>query len=313
MSTPSSKTTVMTESPDLETERTWSSRGRPRMAVSTGKVTNRSTSGGDMPGDVDSTSTWTLVTSGKASMGMRRTDQAPKAMRMTTPTRTRALFRRELSMTRSTKPMLISDQGALAHLGLQQEAARCDDRLPLREALDDLDRAGEPFPGFHGPANEDPLPCLDENDGPAFVILDRLLGDDQSPALPAGRGRALDVHSRFQPAAGARDLDAAFDRAGRRVDDVADEDEPAMELLAGIGVRFQDDFAARFGGAEVLLHDVETGPERRRVDQAEEAGAELDGVARDDRALQDRAGERRPDGEQRHGHGLSVEGLDLGG
>src|SRR5665647_801727 len=252
MSTPSSKTTVTTDSPALETERTCSRRGSPRMAVSTGKVTNRSTSGGDMPGDVDITSTWMLVTSGKASMGMRRTDQTPRPMRMTTPTRTRALLRRELSMTRSTKPMLISDQGALAQLGLQEEAARRDDRLTLGEALADLDGPGKPFAGLDDAAGEGPLPGLDEDDRPAFVVLNGLLGNDQGPALPAGGGRPLDIHPCLQPSSGAGDLDPAFDRPGRLVDDVADEDEPAAELLSGIGVRPQDDLAARFGGAEVL-------------------------------------------------------------
>ena len=138
-------------------------------------------------------------------------------------------------------------------------------------------------------------------------------GTTRARRSPPARGRPLDVHPRLQTSSGVGDLDAAFDRPGRGVDDVGDEDEPAAELFAGISVDLQDDLAARLGGTKVLLLDVEAGPERRRVGQAKEARAELDGVAGDDPAFENGARERRPDGEQRHGHGLAVEGLDLGG
>src|SRR4030042_1781448 len=170
MSTPPSKTTVTTERPDFESDRTWASRGRPRMAISTGKVTNRSTSGGDMPGAADRTSTWTLVTSGKASMEMLRTDQTPRAMRKRTPTTTKALFRSERSIMPSIMPMFVS-QPALAHLGFQEEASRSDDGLPFLEAAEDFDVPGEPFAGLDLAPGERPLPGLDEDPGQAFVIL----------------------------------------------------------------------------------------------------------------------------------------------
>jgi len=50
MSVPSSKTTVTTDRPNLETERISSILGRPLMAVSTGKEMNFSTSSGAKPG-----------------------------------------------------------------------------------------------------------------------------------------------------------------------------------------------------------------------------------------------------------------------
>src|SRR5512135_1037313 len=129
--------TVTTERPALDTDRTCSSRGSPRMAISTGKVTNRSTSGGDIPGDVDRTSTWILVTSGKASIGMCAVAQTPRPTRTMTPKTTRVLFLREDSTTRSTKPMLVPHERALAQLGLEKEAARGDDGLAVGDALED--------------------------------------------------------------------------------------------------------------------------------------------------------------------------------
>ena len=84
MSTPSSKTIVMTDRPYFETERSWSSRGRPRIETSRGYVTNFSTSRGDMPGAADRSSTWMFVTSGKASSGIFRNEVMPNPMRIRT-------------------------------------------------------------------------------------------------------------------------------------------------------------------------------------------------------------------------------------
>jgi hypothetical protein len=50
MSVPSSKTTVTTDRPNFETERSSSTLGRPLMDVSTGKVMNFSISSGAKPG-----------------------------------------------------------------------------------------------------------------------------------------------------------------------------------------------------------------------------------------------------------------------
>src|SRR5512136_56894 len=251
--------TVTTERPALETDRTWSSRGSPRMAVSTGKVTNRSTSGGDMPGEVDRTSTWMLVTSGKASMGRRRMAQAPRPTRTRTPKRTRALFLREDSTIRSTKPMLIPPHRAFADLGLQQEAPRRDHDLAVGDARDDLDDAVEPFAELDRPPGEGPLPRLDEDDGPAFVVLDRLLGDGQRAPLPARPNGGFDVHARLQPSAGIGELDAAFDGPRRGIHDVADKGQAAAEVLARIGLGPQEDLIPRLEGPEVLFLDMQAG------------------------------------------------------
>jgi hypothetical protein len=74
MSVPSSKTTVTTERPNFVSDRTSSSRGRPLIAVSTGNVTNCSTSSGARPGLSVSTWTCTVVMSGTASIGRCRAE-----------------------------------------------------------------------------------------------------------------------------------------------------------------------------------------------------------------------------------------------
>ena len=66
----SSNTTVIIESPSLEIERTVCICGSPINPVSSGKVTSCSTSVGDMPGASTVTTTWVLVRSGNASIGI---------------------------------------------------------------------------------------------------------------------------------------------------------------------------------------------------------------------------------------------------
>ena len=156
-------------------------------------------------------------------------------------------------------------------------------------------------------------PVLTKTTGSSLVVLDRGFGHGDGGPFARGRDRRVDVHPRLELAGRIGDLDPALDRPGRGFDDVADEGEPAAELLAGIGLGLQHDVGPRLHRGEVLLLDVEAGPERRRVGQPEEARSELDGVAGDDPAFEDGAGKRRPHGEQRLGHGLGVEGLDLGG
>ena len=62
----------------METDRISVRRGNPPICISIGRVTSFSTSGGDMPPAVASTCTCTLVTSGKASMGICFTASMPK-------------------------------------------------------------------------------------------------------------------------------------------------------------------------------------------------------------------------------------------
>src|SRR5512136_694473 len=287
--------TVTTERPALETDRTCSSRGSPRIAISTGNVTNRSTSGGDIPGDVDRTSTWMLVTSGKASIGMCRVAQTPRPTRTRTPKRTRALFLSEDSTIRSTKPMLVPYERALAQLGLQQEAARGDHGLAVGNALEDLNDAVEPLAELDRAPGEGPLSRLDEDDGLASVVLDRLLGEGERAAIPTRPDRGFDVHARLQPSAGVGHLDAALDGPRRGVHDVADKGQAAAELLSRIGLGLQDDLIPGLEGPEVFFLDMQAGPERRRISQPEEAGPEIDRVARDHIALDDGPAERGVD------------------
>jgi hypothetical protein len=65
----------------LETERISSVFGRPLIAISTGMVMNLSTSTGPSPGELVRICTWTLVTSGTASMGSWRSALRPAPMR----------------------------------------------------------------------------------------------------------------------------------------------------------------------------------------------------------------------------------------
>ena len=104
MSVPSSKTTVTAERPNRDTERISSTRGRPLIAVSTGKVMNCSTSSGPRPGPSVSTCTWTLVTSGTASIGSWPSDRTPSATRSTTSTRTSSRLSSDQAIARSRSP-----------------------------------------------------------------------------------------------------------------------------------------------------------------------------------------------------------------
>jgi len=75
--------------------------GSPLMAVSTGKVMNRSTSTGPRAGAVVRMSTWFGVTSGTASIGSRRIEKIPSPTTRSAMTMTRNRFRNEKSRMRS--------------------------------------------------------------------------------------------------------------------------------------------------------------------------------------------------------------------
>ena len=86
---------VMTAMPILETERICSSRGNPPIWISMGRVMSFSTSGGDMPPALAMTCTCTLVTSGKASMGICLTASTPKPAMTSVPSSTSIRWRTE--------------------------------------------------------------------------------------------------------------------------------------------------------------------------------------------------------------------------
>src|SRR5215203_2070156 len=79
MSVLSVKTAVTWEKPLRENERVDSSPGVPASAVSIGKVICFSISIGVSAGAIALIWTWTLVTSGTASIGNRVSDQKPEA------------------------------------------------------------------------------------------------------------------------------------------------------------------------------------------------------------------------------------------
>src|SRR3954462_2401176 len=83
MSVSSRKTTVTTDRPYFEIERTSVVRGMPAIARSTGTLMYCSTSTGDKAGAAVMTCIWTLVTSGTASIGRLAADRRPIAMNRT--------------------------------------------------------------------------------------------------------------------------------------------------------------------------------------------------------------------------------------
>jgi hypothetical protein len=70
-SVPSLNTTVTWDRPYFDSERVPSSRGKPFITLSIGKLMRCSTSSGEMPGAAVLICTWTLVMSGTASIGSR--------------------------------------------------------------------------------------------------------------------------------------------------------------------------------------------------------------------------------------------------
>src|SRR6185503_12399231 len=99
MSVPSSNTTVTTERPYFEIDRTSSTFGIPDIARSTGTVTYCSTSVGDSAGAGVMICTWTLVTSGTASIGRSIAERTPTSTRRPVATSTIARFRNDQATT----------------------------------------------------------------------------------------------------------------------------------------------------------------------------------------------------------------------
>src|SRR5678815_5102427 len=95
MSVPSSKTTVTTDRPYFEIERTSSTFGIPDIARSTGTVTYCSTSTGESAGAEVITWTWIVVTSGTASIGSFDAAWIPSATSSNVATRTMGRLRKD--------------------------------------------------------------------------------------------------------------------------------------------------------------------------------------------------------------------------
>src|SRR6185295_10458872 len=122
MSVPSSNTTLITERPYFEIERTSSTLGIPDIARSTGTVTYCSTSTGDSAGAAVITWTCTLVTSGTASMGRTRAERTPTITSNPVAIRTSARLASDQATTRlsRTTSVLLAER-ALQDGALQRE------------------------------------------------------------------------------------------------------------------------------------------------------------------------------------------------
>src|SRR5690349_4802364 len=132
------KTTVTTERPYFEIDRTSVTCGIPAMARSTGMVTYCSASIGESAGAAVITWTCTLVTSGTASIGSFAAERIPTTTNSSVATSTIMRFLRDHSTTAERKAIsvLLSD-GALEHEALQREDPIDDHRLALAQARED--------------------------------------------------------------------------------------------------------------------------------------------------------------------------------
>jgi len=89
-----------------------------------------------------------------------------------------------------------------------------------------------------------PGPVWTKNDGLVLELLEgRLRDDHHGPVLGHGQ-HGLDVHAGPEAAGRIGDLDPPLDGPGLVVHDVAEEDQPAVELLSGIGLGMEK--ASRF-------------------------------------------------------------------
>src|SRR6266576_4723690 len=122
MSVLSVKTAVTWAKPLRENERVDSSPGVPARAVSSGKVTCFSISIGVSAGAMALIWTWTLVTSGTASIGSLVKDQAPDTAAATVARTTTQRWRTEKARIRSSNRSVLG-QG-LHQLSLERKRIR---------------------------------------------------------------------------------------------------------------------------------------------------------------------------------------------
>src|SRR5258708_32194292 len=131
----SAKTVVIWANPFRENERVDSIPGIPASAVSSATVTCFSISAGVRAGAVALTCTWTLVTSGTASIGSLVSDQKPDAATTKVASRTSHLRRTEKSTILSIIVSVLV--AGLGQFRLQRERIRYRDSFAGREAGDD--------------------------------------------------------------------------------------------------------------------------------------------------------------------------------
>src|SRR3990170_7344230 len=178
MSTPSSNTTVITERPILERERTSWRRESPPMVVSTGKVICFSTSVGAIPPAWVRICTWTFVTSGKASTGSLFMAHRPAPTRrrvaITTSNRCSSENLRILSIIG-----LFLSEFAFFEFRFQEEPALRRVPLPFFQTRSDFHPASRLGSGRHFPGNEFGVVPCDEQDLLPIQFDDGLLGDGQ--------------------------------------------------------------------------------------------------------------------------------------
>src|SRR5258708_39803112 len=135
MSVRSVKTAVICAKPFRENDRVDSSPGVPANAVSSATVSCFSISTGVSAGADALTCTWTLVTSGTASIGSLVSDQNPEAATTRVTSRTSHLRRTEKSTILSIIVSVLV--AGLGQFRLQRERIRYRDSFAGREAGDD--------------------------------------------------------------------------------------------------------------------------------------------------------------------------------
>src|SRR5580765_2925076 len=151
MSVLSSNTTVTTERPYFEIERTSSTFGIPDIARSTATVTYCSTSTGESAGAAVITWTWTFVTSGTASIGRSSAARMPRTTKSAVDMSTTARWRRDQAMMRAKSgTSLLLAEGALHDRALEREDAVDDDPLALAQPAQHLDPPGGAAAEGHG-------------------------------------------------------------------------------------------------------------------------------------------------------------------
>src|SRR3954452_6328638 len=179
------KTMVTTDRPYFEIDRTCSTFGIPAMARSTGTVTYCSTSTGESAGAAVITWTWTLVTSGTASIGNSRAERTPATTNSSVAAITIARWRRDQATTlvSSTISLLLFAEGALEDGALEGEDAVDHHPLAVAQPTQDLDASRRSPAQRHRMHLEIAVGLKDEHDLSVRHLGDRRQRDDHSPGL----------------------------------------------------------------------------------------------------------------------------------